>query len=102
MGVDPEVVIAYRTKIPSTIDLKITTKGDSFIAIIKTIDNQKLPKEEMLITEAQTQDKLVAMVNDLIFSYKGIPEQYRPFYGSILQPNDSVRKTESLKLVKAG
>jgi len=97
---DPDLVNAYRTAIPSTIDLQIQVKGDSYIATIKTIENEKLPKETFLITEAQSSDALVDMVNDLIFSYKNIPEAYRPSYGRILQPQGSVVRTENLKLVK--
>lgn len=99
--VDPEVVIAYRTAIPSSIDLQINTKGDHFIATIKSVENKKLPKDTLLITEAKTPDALVDMVNDLIFAYKNIPENYRPFYRKILQPKGSVSRTENLTLVKA-
>ena len=99
-NVDPDVLNAYRSAIPSTIDLKISTKGDYYVAEIKTIENEKLPVEEMLITEAKSQDELVNMVNDLIFTYKNIPEVYRPFYKQILKPSNSIKKTESLKLTK--
>lgn len=101
-GVDPDMFIAYRTAIPSAINLHIETVGDSFIATIKSVEGKDLPKEELLITEAQSKDKLVDMVNDLIFSYKNIPETYRPYYKRTLQPEGAVRETKDLKLVKAG
>lgn len=100
--IDPDVLNAYRSAIPSTIDLQINLKGDSYIATIKTVNNEKLPNDTFLITEAPSSEKLVDMVNDLIFSYKNIPEIYRPYYRQILKPEGSVAKTESLKLVKAG
>lgn len=101
---DPDLVAAYRTVIPSTIDLQITTKGDHYIAVIKSIDKKKLLKEEYLITEATSEDKLITMVNDLIFAYKEIPEAYRPYYKLILQPEKEgkIAPKEHLKLVKAG
>lgn len=101
LGVDPELVEAYRSAIPSAINLQINVKGDSYVATIKTVDNEKLPKEVFLITEAQSSEALVDMVNDLIFSYKNIPEAYRPFYKQILRPQGSVAKTENLRLIKA-
>jgi len=99
--VDPELVNAYKSAIPSTVDVQINVSGDSYIATVKSVENEKLPKETFLITEAQSQDELVNMVNDLIFSYKNIPVQYRPFYKQVLRPVGSVAKTENLKLVKA-
>ncbi len=99
--VDPDTVIAYRSAIPSTIDLQINQKGDTFIATIKTVDDEKLPKEVLLVTEALSSETLVDMVNDLIFTYKNIPETYRPYYRQILKPQGAVSRTESLKLVKA-
>lgn len=101
-GLDPETFIAYRTAIPSTIDLQIDTIGDSFVATIKSIDKQELPREEFLITEAHSQEELIDMVNDLIFSYKQIPPAYRPYYKRTLRPQGDVRKTRNLELVKAG
>jgi mevalonate kinase len=97
---DPDLVNAYRTSIPSSIDLQVSLRGDSYIATIKSIENEKLPKETFLITEARSQEALVDMVNDLIFSYKNIPEIYRPAYGRILKPQGSITRTESLKLMK--
>lgn len=99
--VDPELVEAYRSAIPSTINLQINIRGDSYVATIKSVDNEKLPKETFLITEAQSQETLVDMVNDLIFTYKNIPETYRPFYRQILRPEGGISKTENLRLVKA-
>ncbi|HUY52950.1 MAG TPA: hypothetical protein VMV24_00005 [Candidatus Dormibacteraeota bacterium] len=99
--VDPELVEAYRSAIPSTIDIQVNTLGDSYIATVKTVNNEKLPKEIFLITEAQSPDGLISMVNDLIFSYKNIPAQYRPYYKQVLMPQGSVGKTENLNFVKA-
>jgi hypothetical protein len=99
--VDPELVEAYRTAIPETIDIQVKTKGDNYIATVKSVNKEELPKEVFLITEAESQDDLVDMVNDLVFSYKNIPEQYRPYYKQVLKPEGSVSRTENLKLVKA-
>jgi hypothetical protein len=102
LGVDPDTLIAYRSAIPSSIDLHIETVGDSFVAIIKSMDKENLPKDQFLITEAPSQKELVDMVNDLIFSYKNIPESYRPYYRRILQPEGAARQQEGLAAVKAG
>lgn len=99
--VDPDLLIAYRTAIPSTINLNINHEGDTYIATIKTIENHTLPKETFLITEADSEAQLVDQINDLVLTYKEIPEIYRPYYRQILKPEGSLAKAENLKLVKA-
>ena len=99
--IDPDMLRAYRSAIPSTIEVQVNTKADTYIATIKSVDGEVLPKEVFLITEAENADLLLDMVNDLVFSYKNIPETYRPYYKQILRPEGSVARTESLKLVKA-
>lgn len=99
--VDPDVLNAYRSAIPSTINLDISLRGDSYIATVKSIDHKKLPKEVFLVTEAQNPDSLITMVNDLILSYKDIPDIYRPYYKQILRPRGDVSRTKNLELTKA-
>jgi hypothetical protein len=101
--IDPDMLDAYRTAIPSTINLRIEHKKNHYIAEIKSIENEKLPRDIVLITEAQSDKELIHMVNDLILTYKNIPELYRPYFKSILSPSDSVKQTrkEELTLVKA-
>jgi len=100
-GIDPETLNAYRSAIPSTINVNVHQKADTFIATIVSVDNEKLPKEILLVTEAPSEQALVRKVNDLIFTYKNIPESYRPYYSQILRPEGAVSRTENLKLVKA-
>lgn len=99
--VDPELVDAYRSAIPSNIQMTISQNGDTYMAVITGLENNPLPKEVCLITEAATEAKLVDMVNDLIFSYKRIPENYRPFYRNILKPEGSINTDSALSLVKS-
>jgi hypothetical protein len=99
--VDPELVDAYRSAIPSNIQMTISQNGDTYMAIITGLEHNPLPKEVCLVTEATTEAKLVDMVNDLIFSYKRIPENYRPFYRNILKPEGSINTGAALSLVKS-
>lgn len=99
--VDPDLVNAYRSAIPHDVQLDIQENGDTLLAIIKGMEHQPLPSEVLLITEAKSEDELVDMVNDLIFTYKRIPEKYRPFYKHILKPEGSVEGSSSLSLVKS-
>ena len=99
--IDPELMEAYRSAIPSTVNLRIVVRGDSYVATIKSVDNEKLPEDVLLITEAQSEAALVDMINDLIFSYKKIPETYRRYYKRVLKPQGSVANAKDLRLVKA-
>ena len=100
-GVDPELVDAYRSAIPSDVQLKIAQNGDSYLATVSGIEHKSLPKEVFLVTEAKTEAELIDMVNDLIFTYKRIPENYRPFYKQILKPEGAIASSKSLSLVKS-
>lgn len=99
--IDPDTLIALRSAIPSTINLQVSTSGKSFVATVKSVDNQTLPKEVFLVTQGESAEELVNMVNDLIFSYKNIPVAYRPYYKQILRPIGTVARSENLKLVNA-
>jgi|GEM_PF-6395106 len=99
--VDPELVDAYRSAIPHNIQVDIHQNGDTYIATITGVEHQPLPNEVFLITEAKTESELVDKVNDLIFTYKKIPEDYRPFYKQSLKPEGSLANAESLTLVRS-
>jgi hypothetical protein len=99
--IDPDTFLAYKSAIPSTIDVNVKHAKNRYVATVKTIEHEALPKDAFLITEANSTDELVDMVNDLIFTYKRIPESYRPYYKQILKPEGSVSRSEELRLVKA-
>lgn len=100
--IDPDLYDAYRSAIPSTIDLHIEQKGSHYIAVIKSIEKEALPTDTLLVTEADSDAQIVEMVNDLILSYKNVPELYRPYFKRILTPEGSLKRTsDSLTLVKA-
>ncbi len=99
--IDPDQLDAYRSAIPENVQLRFTQNGDTVMAIVTGIDNKPVPKSVFLITEAEDNDKLVDQINDLIFTYKGIPEEYRPFYRQALTPEGSIAQAESLSLVKS-
>ena len=101
--VDPDLLNAYRTAIPSTINLRIEQKANHYIAVIQSIEKEKMPKDTFLVTEADSDTQIVDMVNDLILSYKNIPELYRPYFKRILMPEGSKKEgfAKELTLVKA-
>jgi hypothetical protein len=99
--VDPELVDAYRSAIPNYIQLSIAQNGDSYLATITELDHEPMSKKILLVTEARTHEELIDMVNDLIFTYKRIPENYRPFYKQILKPEGEIKNSKSLSLVKS-
>ena len=99
--IDPDSRDAFRSAIPGSVQLSFSQNGDTVIATVTGIDHQPLPKTVFLITEANDDDQLVDQINDLIFTYKNIPEEYRPFYRQALKPEGNIAQAESLSLVKS-
>ncbi len=99
--IDPDLLDAYRSAIPQHVNINISQENNHFIATINTIEHHKLPQDTFLITEANSNDELVDKVNDLILTYKKIPELYRPYYKRALKPEGSETKSKDLSLVKA-
>ncbi len=98
--IDPDELEAYRTVVPNTVNMHIElTKDHKLIATVKMIDGKKLD-DDFLITEAKNQDELITMINDLVLTYRHVPEIYRPYFRRILMPSDAKNTKESLTLVK--
>ena len=98
--IDPDLLDAYRSAIPAHININIAQSENHYIATVNRIEHRKLPKDLFLITEADSSDELVDKVNDLILTYKKIPELYRPYYKRVLKPEGSETKSKELSLVK--
>lgn len=102
-GVDLEERDAYRTAIPVSVNVSIVEDGDRLIARVNRLDDDEV--KGLLITEAPNHDQLVTMINDVILTYKNVPEQYRDEFSRLLLPEDpavftQVRESKSLNLVK--
>lgn len=83
--VDPEVLNAYRTKIPNTITITFDKSDDKILIRVTSIDGKPVPRKALLVTEANTKEDVVAMVNDLIMGYREVPLVYRPWFEEILE-----------------
>jgi hypothetical protein len=98
--IDPEELNAYRSVIPDTLNVNVKEQDGHFIIQVNTIEGKKI--DDLLITEALGENNVVDMVNDLVLTYKRVPEEYRPYFKQILKPEgSSPTKSEALTLVKA-
>ena len=101
-GTDPEVVAAYQTILPKSIEVAVKKDGDFIIAKINKVGENS--SENLLITQAKNLDELVDNVNDLMYTYINMPTYVRPYYGNIFQPTDKLKNFKNpkeLTLVKA-
>lgn len=83
-GVDNDLLAAYTSRMPSTIFVSIKEDpSGKYVAIIEGIHNS-----DELVTEAETGQELLEMVNDAIYTVKDVPESYRTFMGGFVPPAD--------------
>lgn len=86
----PEVLLALRWKFPDELDVKVSKSEDGgFIAKIKNLPG--------CITQAETGQELYEMVNDAVYTYLDIPEEYIPYVPSFTPP-ERVRKEYNIKI----
>lgn len=98
--VDPEVLNAYRTKIPNSITINFDKSDDKIFISVTSIDGNPVPEKALLVTEANSEEDVIAMVNDLIMGYREVPVVYRPWFEEALELQGSFNK-KSATLVKA-
>jgi predicted RNase H-like HicB family nuclease len=76
--------MALRYKLPSSLTVSIH-KDPSGIYTAKVFDeNEKYP----YVTQGETGQELIEMVNDLIFTMRDIPDNYRPYLGGFFPTQD--------------
>lgn len=86
----PEVLYALKYKLPDKIEVEIKDGEDGhYFAKIKNLPG--------CITQAQNAQELLEMVNDAIYTYFEIPEQYLPFVQMYIPPEE-IRQKYGMKL----
>ena len=98
--VDPEVLNAYRTKIPNKLTIKLDKSDDKILVSVTSIDGKPVPEKALLVTEAHSEEDVIAMVNDLIMGYREVPLAYRPWFEESLELEGAFNK-KNATLVKA-
>lgn len=78
--VDPEVLHAYRTAIPSRLTFKEEKVDGKIIIRITSINDTPIDEKTLLTTQADKPADVVPMVNDLIMTYKDIPFAFRKYF----------------------
>ena len=88
--IDPEVVVALKYKFPDELETRITPSVDGGFVVY--VDN--LPG---CITQGETGQELFEMVNDAVYTYLEIPNEYRPYMPAFL-PSEEFRKEFNIKI----
>ena len=86
----PEVLVAYRSKMPDSLDVKIRESEDGGY----WVEIGNIPG---CVTQADTGEELFAMVNAAVYTFFEIPEEYFPYISSYL-PSEEIRKKFGIKI----
>lgn len=92
-SVDQDVLFALSWKVPDSLEIVIKESDGSYFAKITSF------KEDNVVTQADTGQELVEMVNEALYDYLDIPEQYRDRLGFFL-PSEKEREELKLKIPK--
>lgn len=98
--IDPETLNAWRSAIPQHVHVQVKIQDGLHVIVIDEINHEKLPKETLLISEASSRDGVQHMVNDLVLSYKRVPEIYRPYLEILTLEGTTNKNANTLTLVK--
>ena len=86
----PEVLYSLKYKLPDKLEVEIKELEDGYyFANVKNVPGCS--------TQAQSPEELFEMVNDAIYTYFDVPEQYQPFVQAYI-PSENVRKKYGMKL----
>ena len=81
----PELIIAFNSKIPDSVNVKIQpSKDGGYIAIIGNINS--------CMTQANSGKEIFEMVNDAMYTSLGIPENYRKYVKHLNPPKEVIEK----------
>lgn len=99
--VDPEILQAYRTKIPDSITVDFGKSDGKILITVASIDGKSVPDNALLVTEADSEEEVIAMINDLIMGYREVPVLYRPWFEEALELEGGLGSRKRATLVKA-
>lgn len=90
--VDPDVLFALKWKKPDTLQVYIQRTDEGYFAKVTNLEGN-------VVTQAQTGLELFEMVNDAVYTYLEIPEQYRETLGYFMPPAN-VREQFKIEIPK--
>lgn len=86
----PEVLTAYRWRVPDEIEVSVkASKDGGYIAYVKNLQG--------CVTQGETGEELFEMVNDAVYTYLQVPEEYRLYMPTFFPPED-VRQELGMKI----
>ena len=86
----PEVFNALNNKLPDKVEVEIKEgNGNYYFVNVKNLPG--------CVTQARSPRELFEMVNDAIYTYFEVPEQYQPFLKMYIPP-ENVRQKYSMKI----
>lgn len=79
---DEEELFALSWKIPSELEILITKTDTGYFAKITSF------KDDNVVTQADTGQELVTMINDALYEYLDIPTEYMESLGFFMPPEN--------------
>ncbi len=90
--IKPEVVSAYKWKVPDQVDVAIqSSKDGGYFIVVKNLPG--------CITQAETGRDIFEMVNDALYTYLEIPKNYRLYMPTFFPPEE-IRKEFGIEIPK--
>lgn len=88
---DQDELFAMRWKIPTTLQIEIKESDGTYFAKVTSFG------DDNVVTQANTGQELVEMINDALYAYLDIPVQYKESIGFFMPP-EPVRQELQYKI----
>lgn len=88
----PEVLTAYKWRLPDVLDVSVkVSKDGGYVASVRNLRG--------CVTQAETGKELFEMVNDAVYAYLEVPDEYKVYMPSFFPPEE-VRQALGIKGIK--
>jgi hypothetical protein len=88
---DPDLLAAYEGIVPRNARFASSYDDGYWFIKITAIDGKKLGDDTLLVSQAKRQSDILHQVNDLIMTYRDIPEDLRSFYENQITLEGNIR-----------
>lgn len=78
----PEVLLTHRWRFPDKLEVAIKKSSDGgYVAFVKNLEG--------CMSQAETGEELFEMVNDAVYTYLKVPEEYKAYMPSFFPPEEA-------------
>ncbi|TSC53298.1 MAG: hypothetical protein LiPW39_357 [Parcubacteria group bacterium LiPW_39] len=86
----PQVLMAYKWRFPEKLEVAIRpSKDGGYVAYVNNVPG--------CVTQAEQGKELFEMVNDAVYTYFQIPQEYQPYMPTFFPPEE-IRKQLNIKI----